>query len=157
MTNPAPNQHDVPIQEHTPAELAVCYGCGHANPHEMGIRTHWNGSEGVCRFSPPPEQVGYPGIVYGGLLACVVDCHCIGTAVAEAYETEGRTPGAGPAIAFVTANLNLDYILPTPMGPDLELTARVTDKNGRKSVVECEVRADGHTTVRGRVIAIRTR
>eukprot|EP01079_Euglenida_sp_SAG-EU17-18_P002604 gene2604-3306_t len=39
-------------------------------------------------------------MVYGGCIASVVDCHCICTAVAHAYDAEGRAIGEGEAIWY---------------------------------------------------------
>ena len=72
-------------------------------------------------------------MVYGGLIASLFDCHCIGTAVAAAYEDEGRQPGTEPLIMFVTANLNVNYLRPTPMGSELLLNAHIVERKGKKN------------------------
>ncbi len=136
---------------------AICFGCGRHNPQGLGVRTHWDGVEGVCRFTPAAQHTAFPGVVYGGLLASLIDCHSIGTAIAAMYDAEGRAPGSEPEITCVTASLQVDYLKPTPMGVALELRARIEELGGRKAIVRCSLRAAGQETVRGRVVAVRVK
>jgi len=145
-----------PIQDSYPDDIAVCFGCGRHNPDGLKIETYWDGAEGVCRFMPEPRHAAYPGVVYGGLIASVIDCHSVGTAVAEAYQREGREPGSDPLVLFFTGRLTVDYLSPTPIGVEMELRARVTEAGQRKSVVSCSVVSDGVQRARGLVIAVRT-
>lgn len=96
-----------------------------------------------------------PGFVYGGLLASLIDCHAMGTAAAAAERAAGREIGDAPAPRFVTGSLRVDYLKPTPLGPELELRARVTLAAERKSVVAVTLLAGGTITVRGEVVAVR--
>ncbi|MBW2607577.1 MAG: PaaI family thioesterase [Deltaproteobacteria bacterium] len=121
------------IQDYYPADIAVCYGCGRKNPHGLNIRTRWNGEEGIFQFKPKPYHTAFPGVAYGGLIASLIDCHSIGTAVAAAYQAEGRRPGSLPEIMFVTGNLNVSYLLPTPIDAELLLRARVKEMKERKT------------------------
>ncbi|MCP3955330.1 MAG: PaaI family thioesterase [Desulfobacterales bacterium] len=143
------------MQEYTPAELAVCYGCGWNNARGLHIKTYWDGEKGVARFTPASHHAAYPGSTYGGLLASLIDCHSVGTAVAAAYQAENRSPGSDPAIIFVTGNLNVTFKKPTPLNIELVLTARVLELSGRKAKVACIVEAGGQSCVTGEVIAIR--
>ena len=145
------------IQDFYHADIAICHGCGRNNPQGLGVRTYWNGAEGVCHFTPEPHHTAFPGVVYGGLLASLIDCHSIGTAISAMYDAEGRAPGSEPEITCVTASLQVDYLKPTPMGVQLELRARIEELGGRKAIVRCSLRAGGEETVRGRVVAVRVR
>ncbi len=143
------------IQDFYPDAIAVCYGCGRNNPQGLQIRTRWDGQEGVFRFTPKPYHTAFPGVVYGGLIASLIDCHSIGTCVAAAYDAEGRAPGTEPEITFVTGNLNVTYLAPTPIGAELELRARVKEQHRRKTIVICTLYADGKECVRGEVTGVR--
>ena len=144
-----------PIQDSYPGEVAVCYGCGRNNPHGLHIQTHWDGSEGVCRFTPQEYHTGYPGGVYGGLIASLIDCHCIATAIAAMYTAEDRQPGTEPEITCVTANLNVDYLKPTPIGVELLLRATIKELTPKKAIVTCSLFAGEIETARGQVVAVR--
>jgi len=78
------------FQDYYPDELSHCYGCGRLNEHGLKIRSYWDGQEAVAVLEPMPYHIGIPGYVYGGLIASVIDCHCIGTASAAALRAEGR-------------------------------------------------------------------
>lgn len=143
------------VQDYYPDDFAHCYGCGRLNPHGLQIRSGWDGDEMVAFFTPRPEHMAVPGFVYGGLLASLIDCHAMATAAGAAERAAGQQLGAGPAPRFVTAALHVDYLKPTPLGPELEIRARVKTLGERKVVVEASIVAGGETTVRGEVVAVR--
>jgi acyl-coenzyme A thioesterase PaaI-like protein len=144
------------IQDLYPDDVAHCYGCGRLNRDGLHVRTLWDGEGvGTARFAPLPQHVAMPGYVYGGLLASLIDCHGIGTAAAASMERDGQVPGLDPSPRFVTGSLRVDYLKPTPMGPELVLTARPRDVGPRKVLVDVEVEAGGVVTVRGEVLAVR--
>ncbi len=143
------------IQDTYPDEIAVCYGCGRHNPQGLHIKTYWDGKEGVFHFQPEPYHTAFPGVVYGGLIASLIDCHSIGTAVAAAYQAEGREPGTTPEITYVTGNLNVAYLNPTPIGVELVLKSQVKEMGRRKTIVTCTIYANDTECARGEVTAIR--
>ncbi len=143
------------IQDYYPDDFAACHGCGRLNPAGLHIRSVWDGEETVARFTPRAEHTSMPGFVYGGLIASLVDCHAMGTAAAASERADGREIGAGPAPRFVTGSLKVDYLKPTPLGPELEIRGRVTLATERKAVVAVTVSADGTITARGEVVAVR--
>lgn len=143
------------FQDFYPESLQHCYGCGPKNPNGLHIRSFWDGEEAVARFVPQAYHVAFPGYVYGGLVASLVDCHCVGTAAAAAYREEGREPGSSPSFRYVTGSLHVDYLLPTPLGVELEIRARVKEIKGKKTIVTASVLAAGKETARGKVVAIR--
>ena len=60
----------------------------------------------------------------------------------------------GPAPRYVTASLHVDFLKPTPHGPELELVARPTGIAGRRVTVQVDVSAEGVVTARGVVVAV---
>jgi acyl-coenzyme A thioesterase PaaI-like protein len=144
-----------PIQDFYPDETAICYGCGRHNPDGLHIQTYWDGEEGIGHFTPKPHHTAFPGVVYGGLLASLVDCHMVGTAIAATYQAEGRDPGSEPEITYVTGNLNVSYLHPTPTDTELTLRARVKELLPRKAIVACSVYAGEKECVRAELVAVR--
>jgi acyl-coenzyme A thioesterase PaaI-like protein len=142
------------VQDYYPDDFSRCYGCGRLNRDGLHVRSIWRGDRAVAGFTPRPEHVALPGFVYGGLIASLIDCHGIGTAAASVEQAAGREIGDAPAPRYVTASLHVDFLKPTPHGPELELVGRATEIAGRKVTVEVEVKADGVLTARGRVIAV---
>ncbi|HSC28943.1 MAG TPA: PaaI family thioesterase [Vicinamibacterales bacterium] len=142
------------IQDYYPDEFAQCFGCGRLNQHGYHVRTFWKDEGSLASFTPRPEHIAVPGFVYGGLIASLVDCHAIGTAAAAVEQAAGRTVGAQPSPRFVTAALHVDFLAPTPLGPELELRGKVTSLSSRKVIVSVTVAAEGRTTARGEVVAV---
>lgn len=143
------------IQSLYPPEHSHCFGCGPANALGLHVQTHWDGREGICRYTPEPQHMAYPGVVYGGLIACLMDCHGIGTAIAAAYDAEGRPMNSEPRINMVTGNLNVSYLAPTPLGQELLLRARIKEMGPKKVRVACDLSAGGKLTARGEILGVR--
>jgi len=143
------------LQDYYPEDVAHCYGCGRLNPHGLQLQTRWDGDETVARFTPRPEHTAMPGFVYGGLIASLIDCHAMGTAAAASERAQGREIGDAPAPRFVTASLRVEYLAPTPHGPELEVRARAVEVGARKVLVHATVTAAGMVTARGEVVAVR--
>ena len=141
------------FQEYYPEEVAHCYGCGRFNEHGHQLKSYWEGDTAVAHFTPEPYHTAVPGYVYGGLIASLIDCHSTGTAAAAAYRAEGRAMDSEPALRFLTASLNVDYLKPTPLGP-LTLRARPVEIKGRKVVVETSLFSGELETARGRVVCV---
>lgn len=142
------------IQDFYRDDFAHCYGCGRLNDHGLHVQTRWDGDETVARFTPEPWHIAMPGYVYGGLIASLIDCHAIGTAAAATERAAGRDIGAGPAPRFVTASLRIDFLRPTPIGPELEIRGRIKEITGKKVIVETTLSAAGATTAQGTVVAV---
>jgi len=145
------------VQDFYPEDHAQCYGCGRLNPVGLHLRTFWEGDETVTRFTPEPFHLAMPGVVYGGLIASLIDCHSTGSAAATVYRAEGRGPDTEPPVRFVTASLHVDFLRPTPLGEPLEVRSPPGDIEGRKVTVRSELRARGAVCARGEVVAIRLR
>ena len=142
------------IQDYYPENFAQCYGCGRLNEHGLQIKSHWDGDETVCTFTPRPYHTAVPGYVYGGLIASLIDCHSTGTAAAAAYRAQGRAWDSEPPLRFLTASLHVDYLRPTPIEGPLELRSQVKEIKGRKVVVTTTLSVHGEVCARGEVVAV---
>jgi acyl-coenzyme A thioesterase PaaI-like protein len=145
---------DGAIQDHYPDDVAHCYGCGRLNDAGHRVRTGADGEETVTWFTPDTSHTAIPGFVYGGLIASLIDCHSSGSAAIAAERAAGRAVGDRVAPRFVTASLKVDYLEPTPLGPELELRGRVKEMRGRKVVIETTLSADGTVTARGEAVLV---
>ena len=133
-----------------------CYGCGADNPDGMQIKSHWDGDESVCVYEPRPEQCAGPKqFLYGGTIASLIDCHSIGTALANYYRREGREVGEGEEIWCVTGRLSVDYLTPTPIDRPVTLRATIEDASDRKTIVKCRFFSGETQTATGEVVAVR--
>ena len=143
------------VQDYYPDDIAVCYGCGKSNKHGHQIKTYWEGSETVSRFQPQPYHTAFPGYVYGGLIASLIDCHGTGTAASANFRDTGMLPSSESLERYVTVSLHVDYVAPTPIDTVLELRGRVKESKEHKMVISVTVSADGKETARGEVVALK--
>lgn len=143
------------FQDHYPEDFAHCYGCGYLNRHGLHIQSRWDGDEAVCRFKAAEHQTAFPGFVYGGLIASIIDCHSMGAAAAAWMRAAGVELGQEPLARFVTARLEIDYLHPTPLESALEARSRIVEVGARKVIVDTALHAGGEICARGNVVAVK--
>jgi acyl-coenzyme A thioesterase PaaI-like protein len=136
-------------------QMNHCYGCGQLNEHGHQLKSYWAGEATRAHFCPKPYHTAIPGFVYGGLIASLIDCHGTGSAAAAAYRLENRSFGSFPALRFVTAQLNVSYLQPTPLGVELTLVGTFEEVKAKKVVVLVDLLAEDQVTAKGRVVAVR--
>ncbi len=142
------------FQDCYPQDVAHCFGCGFLNPSGHQIKTFWEGEETVTRFTPLPEHTAVPGFVYGGLLASLIDCHSTGSGAAALARARGEDIERDGAPRCVTGSLEIRYVAPTPLGPELEIRGFIEQVKGRKVVVRSELYAEGVLCVTGQAVVI---
>src|SRR5450830_1984726 len=141
------------LQDLYPDDFAYCYGCGRLNTNGLHVQSEWTDGEAIARFRPAPHHMALPGFVYGGLIASLADCHAMATAAGASMSAAGLVPGSDPTPRFVTASLHVDFLRPTPLGPELVLRARAVEVGERKVIVELSVYAEAAECVQARVVA----
>ena len=139
------------------AQIGVhqCWGCGSQNEHGLQIKSYWEGDEGVCTWQPQSYHQAWPGIVNGGILAAIIDCHCTCTAIAAAYRVAHRALTTPPLIAMVTAELRISYLRPTPIAELLHLRATIREQTERKTILASTLSALGEVCVRAEAVIVR--
>ena len=142
------------IQDSYPEDFAHCFGCGRLNEHGHGIRTFSHGTQTLTEHSPDGYYRGAGEFAYGGIIASLIDCHSAGSAAIFWMAERGLAVGAEPASRFVTARLEIDYLVPTPLGP-LRLIGTADEVGDRKVVVSTDLSAAGAVTARGRAVLVR--
>ena len=135
-----------------------CWGCGPLNPYGLQVKSYWSGDsdEAVCTWQPQPYHTAGPQhILNGGIIAVLMDCHCVGTAVAAAYRAEGRAMTSQPRLYYATASLQVTYLRPTPIAEPVVLRARVTNMMEKKTLLACSLFSGGEECAHGEVVAVR--
>src|SRR5712692_7726674 len=131
-------------------------GCGSANAHGLQIKSYWSGDEAVCSWHPGPSHAaGPPHLLNGGIIATIIDCHCVCTAIAAAYRQESRPVGTEPVIWYATASLQVSYLRPTPITGVVELRAQIRQLTDRKTTLTCSLTSAGIVCAQGEVVAVR--
>lgn len=109
----------------------------------------------VAKFTPEPYHCAGPKhFVNGGIIATIIDCHCICTAAAQAYRDAAREIGTAPDLYYATTKLDVEYLRPTPVAAELELKARIVARGERTYVLSCSLTARDKVTVTAKVEAI---
>jgi acyl-coenzyme A thioesterase PaaI-like protein len=147
-TNPSQNPS---LQEHFAPSLA-CFGCGPANPQGLRIASRVEGEQVVADWTAAEHHQAFPGVVSGGIIGTLLDCHCNWTA---AYHLM-RARGLDSPPCTVTAEYTIQLKRPTPIGP-LHLEAKAVSTEGDKVVVEGTLTAGGKVcaTCRGTFVAVK--
>ncbi|MEL6652147.1 MAG: PaaI family thioesterase [Bacteroidota bacterium] len=133
----------------------VCFGCGKDNPDGLQIKSYWDEDEAICIWSSQEKYHGWPKILNGGILATLIDCHCMGTAMAAAYRAENRGLDSYPFYRYATGTMNIRYLKPTSNLAPIELRTQIVEIKGRKVVMTCQAFSEGVQTATSDVIAIR--
>lgn len=120
----------------------TCFGCGPKNEKGLQIKSFWEGEELVLRYKPSPEHQAFPGIINGGIIGTLFDCHSNWCAATTLFK---RNPEKDFP-STVTSEFSIKLIRPTPFGVKLTIKAKPKEISGNKVVVEAELYADGKVT-----------
>jgi len=133
-----------------------CHGCGPENEKGHQIKSFRMGTDYVCEFMPKAHHcAGATTILNGGIIASLIDCHSVNSAMAQSYLDEGREIGSTPKNWYVTATLNISYLKPTPIDQPVKLVAKIIKTDGRKITVSCTLFSGETECVKGEVLAVR--
>ena len=57
------------------APTSICFGCGPANHKGLQIDSYRKGDGLELKFTPSEEHQAFPGMVNGGIIGTLLDCH----------------------------------------------------------------------------------
>jgi len=140
------------LQE-TYAPHNACFGCGPANAKGLHVRSFPKGDEVVAEWKAEPHHEAFPGVLNGGIIGSLLDCHCNWTAAWHLM----RKSGAETPPCTVTASYAITLKRPTPTDGPIELRARVLSSTEDRVEVEGELIAGGKVcdTCRGTFVAVK--
>ncbi len=140
------------VQE-TYAPNLACFGCGPANPKGLRIRSFPKGDELIAEFQPEKYQEAFEGMLSGGIIGTLLDCHCNWTA---AWHLMNKS-GLDHPPCTVTADYAIKLLRPTPTNRPLKLIARVVESFDDRAIVEGELITDDKATAtcRGTFVAVK--
>ena len=109
------------VQElHAPS--SICFGCGPANKEGLNIRSFRSESGLEMEFEPSMEHQAFPGMINGGIIGTLLDCHGNWTAAIALMDKSGDSEPP----CTVTASYSIKLRRPTPFGSTLRVTGEVT-------------------------------
>ena len=131
--------------QRTYAPDSICFGCGPAN--ELGLKIDSyrieNGLE--MRFTPSLEHQAFPGMINGGIIGTLLDCH---GNWAAAIALMDRDQLEEPPCT-VTASYDVKLKRPTPFGEELHIVAQIDEIKGDKVTVSLSLEANGKICATG--------
>lgn len=141
------------LQE-TYAPHSICFGCGPTNMKGLRIRSFEDGDFVVADWQPEKHHEAFQGMLNGGIIGSLLDCHCNWTAAFNLMKKSGGTE----VPCTVTAEYSIKLLRPTPSHSPVHLRARVTEYVGDdRAWVEGELSSGGKVTAtcRGLFVAVK--
>jgi acyl-coenzyme A thioesterase PaaI-like protein len=138
----------------------ICFGCGAANPDGLHIRSFLKnsdesraGGEVVAEWKPEKKYEAFEGVLNGGIIGTLLDCHCNWTAAYHLmkHAGENRPP------CTVTAEYAIKLLRPTPTNDSVFLSAKVVEITDDRATIEGTLTAGGKVcaTCRGVFVAVK--
>lgn len=114
------------------APSSICFGCGPANPKGLQIKSVVEEDLVVARWRPADHHEAFPGMLNGGIIGALLDCHCNWTGAWALMARDGleRPP------TTVTAEYAIKLLRPTPSAAEVVLRARAVSLVGSKATIE---------------------
>jgi acyl-coenzyme A thioesterase PaaI-like protein len=130
-----------------------CFGCGPANDQGLRIKSRPEGDALVADWTPSPHHEAFPGVLNGGIIGALLDCHSNWTA---AWHLMNRAGAAAPPCT-VTAEFHVKLRRPTPLQAPLRLRATVVESTEDRATVEATLESGGAlcATCRGTFVAVK--
>lgn len=130
-----------------------CFGCGPANEKGLRIKSRVVGDEVVADFMPEAHHQAFGGVLNGGIIGALLDCHSNWTAAYHLMQAQGMS--APPCT--VTSEFHVKLRRPTSLHSPVHLKAKVVESEGDKAVVEAKMFSEGKETAscRGVFVAVR--
>lgn len=144
--------HRISVQESWTEEATFCWGCGKKNKHGLQLKSFWDGDETIATWEPQEYHLAFPGILNGGIIATLIDCHATGTANAAAHKSGDD---GSYHFMYVTASLSIKFLKPTPLHRPVTLKARVVARSENRITVSCELYSDSTLCATGEVVTAR--
>lgn len=144
--------NDLSLQEKY-APHNECFGCGPSNKKGLRIRSFPDGDQVIAEWVPDTHHEAFPGVLNGGIIGSLLDCHCNWTA---AWHLMNKA-GADSPPCTVTASYSIKLLRPTPTDRVLKLRAWVVESNDDSATIEGELIANDKVcdTCRGTFIAVK--
>jgi len=135
------------------APLNACFGCGPANAKGLHVRSFPQGDLVIADWTPEPHHEAFPGVLNGGIIGALLDCHSNWTA---AWALMNQSKENHPPCT-VTANYSIKLLRPTPTNGLVHLEAKVTEINPDRATIEAVLTANGKAcaTCTGLFVAVK--
>ena len=121
------------------APKSICFGCGPANQKGLKIKSVVKNEEVVADWMPEKFYEAFPGVLNGGIVGALLDCHSNWTA---AWHLMHRNKMEQPPCT-VTAEYKIVLRRPTPTNVPVHLSAKVADSKEDRATIEARLTSGG--------------
>lgn len=151
------------------APNGICFGCGVTNAKGLRIRSFLktlnetkslgqtdspnHQIETIAQWTPQEHHQAFPGVLNGGIIGALLDCHANWAAAIKLMHSKGLD--CPPCT--VTADYAIKLLRPTPCDSLLTLSARVTQIKGDRAMVAATLSANEKVcaTCEGTFVAVK--
>ena len=140
------------LQE-TYAPNGICFGCGVANEKGLRIKSYESNGEYIAEWHADAHHQAFPGMLSGGIVGSLLDCHSNWTAAHFLMKKNGKDAPD----CTVTANYSVKLLRPTPFDATIYLKASVVESTDTTATVEAELVAGDKVcaTCKGLFVAVK--
>ena len=132
------------------APNSICFGCGPSNKDGLQIKSYRTNDGLEMEFEWEEKHQAFPGVINGGVIGSLIDCHGNWTAAIAIMDKNGLDEPQ----CTVTAQYEVKLKRPTPFGPKLKIKSRVLALQEDRAEVIIELKANGKTCATGRGLFI---
>lgn len=127
------------------APSSICFGCGPANEHGLQINSFRIEGGLKMEFFPEEHHQAFPGMVNGGIIGTLLDCHGNWTAAVALMDDQGLDEPP----CTVTAKYDVQLRRPTPLGAMLTVISQTTEILADRVRVKLTLEAEGKVCATG--------
>ena len=127
------------------APSSICFGCGPANQQGLQINSIRIENGLSMEYLPEPHHQAFPGMINGGIIGTLLDCHGNWTAAVALMDAQGLEEPP----CTVTASYTVKLRRPTPTGVSLKVTSQIKELSDDRVEVELLLEANGKVCATG--------
>ena len=120
------------------APNSICFGCGPANEKGLKIDSYRTNKGLELKFMPNEEHQAFPGMINGGIIGSLMDCHGNWAAAIALMDLNGLDEPP----CTVTANYSISLRRPTPSETELLILAEIEDIQEDRAKVKMTLTAN---------------
>lgn len=120
------------------APNSICFGCGPANEKGLKIDSYRTNKGLELKFMPNEEHQAFPGMINGGIIGSLMDCHGNWAAAIALMDLNGLDEPP----CTVTANYSISLRRPTPSETELHILAEIEDIQEDRAKVKMTLTAN---------------
>ena len=127
------------------APSSICFGCGPANQQGLQINSIRIQNGLSMEYLPEHHHQAFPGMINGGIIGTLLDCHGNWTAAIALMDAQGLEEPP----CTVTASYSVQLRRPTPIDVPLKVTSQIKELSGDRVEVELLLEANGKVCATG--------